>query len=100
MMTGQLALGLLNQPLVAFMMLAVGTMAVSAAAVYHVVFFAFCAAKDGCPVMVGAAVDDGIDDFAVVDRHRIRKALDIFRAISGEDIFNCRHGRLLSSAHL
>ena len=99
MMTGQLALGLIDQPLIALMVLTVGTMAVSAAAVYHVVFFAFCAAIDGCPIMVSAAVNDGIDDFAVVHGHCIAKALDILRAISCKDFLNYRHGRLLSSAH-
>ena len=47
--------------------------------------------------MPGAAVDDGIDDLAMISGHAVTEALDILRAVGGEDVFNRRHGHLFSS---
>jgi hypothetical protein len=84
------------QPLAGFMVLAIGAMAIAAAAIYHVVFTALGALIDGSTVMIGAAIDNGIDDFAMFRRHVITEALDIFRAVGCEDVFNRCHGHPLS----
>jgi hypothetical protein len=72
-------------------------MAIAAAAVKQVVFAAAGALIDRSAVVPGAAVDDRIDDFAVVSGHAVTVALDILGAIVAEDVFNCCHDHLLSS---
>jgi hypothetical protein len=97
MVPGQLTIQLGLQPLAGFMVLAIRAMAVAAATVNHMVFAALGALIDRSAVMTRAAFDDGIDDFAMISGHVATKALDIFRPEGGKDIFNRRHGHLLSS---
>ena len=78
-------------------MLAIRAMAVAAATVNHMAFTALGALIDRSAVMTRAAVDDGIDDFAMFSGRVATEALDIFRAVGGKDVFNRRHGHLLSS---
>jgi hypothetical protein len=92
-----LAIQLRLQPLSAFMVLTIGTMPVSAAAIYHVPFAAFGALIDASAVMIGAAINDGADDLTVFMGYVITKALDILRRECLEDVFNGCHGHLLSS---
>ncbi len=81
------------------MMLAIGAMTIAAAAINHMVFAALGALIDRSAVMSAAAVDDGVDDFAMISGHAVTEALDIFRTEGGKDVFNRRHGHLLSSVH-
>ena len=97
MMSGQLTIQLRLQPLSGFMVLAIGTMPVAAAAIYHVLFTAFGALIDGSAIMIRAAVDDGIDDFAMLRRDGLPKLVDILRRVGLEDVFNRCHSHLLSS---
>ena len=79
------------------MVLAIRAVPIAAATVNDMVFSALGALIDRCAVMTRAAVDDGIDDFAMISGHVATEALDIFRAVGGKDVFNRRHGHLLSS---
>ena len=96
MMTGQLTIQLHLQPLSAFVMLAIRTMSIATAAVYHVPFTALGALIDTSAVMIRAAIDDGVDDLFVLIGHGITETLDILRAVGIKDVFNCRHGQILS----
>ena len=66
---GQASLQLCFQPLAAFMILALWTMAVAAGTVDQVFFAAVVALIDSNAVLPGAAVDDSIDGFFVLNRH-------------------------------
>jgi hypothetical protein len=65
MMTGELPLHLLFEPLSGFMVLTSGAMAISAGAVDPMEFAAFLALVKGEATGFGATAEDGIDDFAV-----------------------------------
>ncbi len=73
------------------MVLAIGAMAVAAAAIYHVFFTAFGALIDGSAVMIRAAIDDGIDDFTMLTGHGIAKT-DLHRIF--EPAFTTKAGRV------
>jgi len=80
------------------MVLAIGAMPVTTAAIYPVPFPAFGALIDGSAVMIRAAIDDGIDDFTMLKRDGLPEPVDILRRTGLEDVFNRCHGHLLSSA--
>jgi hypothetical protein len=65
MMTGELPLHLLFEPLSGFMVLTSGAMAISAGAVDPMEFATFFALVKGEATGLGATAEDGIDDFAV-----------------------------------
>ena len=79
------------------MVLAIGAMAVAAAAIYHVVFTTIGALIDGSAVMIRAAIDDGVDDLTMFAGYGITKPLDILGGVSMKYVFNRCHGHLLSS---
>jgi hypothetical protein len=62
------------------------------------VFAASGALIDRSAIVPGAAVDDGVDDFAMISWHAVTEAEDILGAIIAEYVFNHRHDRLLSAA--
>ena len=78
------------------MVLAIGAMPVTAAAIYHVVFTALGALIDGNAVMIRAAIYDGIDDFTMLKRDGLPESVDILGCVDCKDVFNRRHGHLLS----
>ena len=96
-MSGQLSIQLFCQPFMGLMMLAVWAMSIAAGAVNGMLLAAPFALKDACAVIIGAAVYDGIDDFEMLGRHGFTKAFNVLWAEGLKDIFNCRHGHLLSS---
>ncbi len=59
----------LGQPLAGFISLTVGAMPVAAATKYGMALAAIVAPKKRRTIMLGSAVDDGIDDVAMVCRH-------------------------------
>jgi hypothetical protein len=78
------------QPLAAFVILALGAVAVAAGAVDMMFFPAAVALIDGNAELPGTAVDDGIDGLFMLDRH-LRISGKIFRAEGAEDLGNCAH---------
>ena len=79
------------------MVLAIGTMPVATAAIYHVPFTAFGALIDGSAVMIRAAVYDGMDDLTMLKRDGLSESVDILGRVGLKDVFNRCHGHLLSS---
>ena len=79
-------------------MLAVGAVPIIETTKYDVRLCAGFTFIDCHSVMLCAAIDDGIDDFAMFKEHAVPKALDILRAESLKNFFNCHHGHPLSSA--
>lgn len=98
MVSRNLPIHLFTQPLSGFMMLAIGAMTIAAAAVNYMVFAALGALIDRSAIMPRAAVDDGVDDLAMISRHAVAEALNILGAILAEYVFNRCHDHLLSSA--
>ena len=93
-MSRQLPFHLLLQPLVALMVLAVGTMPVAAGSIDDMCLAAFFTSVDRGTIVVGAAVDDSIDDLAMICRHIITELSDVLGAVLCEDLFNrchCHH---------
>ena len=66
---GQASLKLCFQPLAAFMILALRAVAVAAGAVDKMFLATVVALIDSNAVLPGAAVDDGINGFFVLNRH-------------------------------
>ena len=95
-MSGELSLHLFYQPLMGFMVLAVGTMPVPAGSIHDVVLTAFFTLIDHYSAVLGTAVNDGVDDFSVFKRHGLTEGVDILSGICLEDLVN-GHGHLLSS---
>lgn len=79
------------------MVLAIRAVPIAAAAIHQMIFATLGALIDRSAVMTCAAVDDGIDDLVMISRHAVTETLDIFRAVGGKNVFNRRHGYLLSS---
>jgi hypothetical protein len=87
------------EPLPGFLVLAVGTMPIAAAAVHMVVFAAGAALVNRQAIVTAAAVDDGRDGFLVDIGHLVAKAALVLWAEAFKDLFNGCHGRHLSSVH-
>jgi len=96
-MFGKLAFHLVYQPLMDFVVLAMRTMPIAAGLVNNVVLAAFLTLVDHDSVMLGAAVDDSIDYFAVFRGHVLTEAVDILVCIGFKDLVNCHDHQLLSS---
>jgi len=78
------------------MMLAVCAVPIAAGSIDDMRLTAFLASINGGAVMSRSAVDNGIDDFAVLTGHGRGEAIDILGCEVLEDLLNC-HGHLLSS---
>lgn len=86
----------LGQPLAGFMSLTVGAMPVAATMKYGMALAAI-APKKRRTIMLGSAVDDGINDLGWCAGMLSPKTLHILRAIIAHDLLKCCHGRILSS---
>jgi hypothetical protein len=100
MMSGQLPLKLLFEPVSAFLVLAGGTVSVAARTKDGMNLSAMLTIIDGSAAIRCAALVDGLDHFKMLFGHTNAKAFDILRAVYFKDVINCRHGYLLSSDHL
>ncbi len=78
-MAGQLSIHLFLQPLPGFLMLAVRAMPVATRTVDDMRLSAFSTSVDGCTVMIRTAVDDRVNDFAVVRYALFWGVLTVFR---------------------
>ena len=87
---------LLFQPLSGFMILAGGTVAVTARSEDRMISAAFITLVNRHAEAFGAAFDDGINDFSMFSRHGITEALDIFRPEGAENFTYLAHGQILS----
>jgi len=87
---GQASFKLCFQPLAAFMVLALRTVAIAAGTVDMMFFAAVVALIDGNAILSGTAFDDGIDGLFVLDRH-IRISVKIFGSEGAEDLGNGAH---------
>ena len=96
MMTGKLPFHLLFQPLSGFVILAVGTVTVTARSEDRMVAAAFITLVNNNAEAFGAAFDDGIDDFSMFNRHGITEAPNIFRPEGAENFTYLAHGQILS----
>lgn len=90
MTAGQSPFKLGIQPLAAFMILALGAMAVAAGAVDQVFLAAVIALIDGDAVLPGPAVDDGLDGLFMLPG-RIRIPGKVFRSEGAEDLGDSAH---------
>ena len=75
------------------MILALGTVPITAGAVDMMFFAAAIALIDGNAILSGTIFDDGIDGLFVLDRH-IGIAGKIFRAEGAEDLGNSAHAHI------
>jgi len=94
MVAGELSFQLRLQPLSALLVLTGGAMAISTGAMDPVELAAGVALIESDPQGLGAAGDDGSDDFAVSVGHFLGKALHVFGAERSEDLIDCGHGRV------
>jgi len=92
MVTGELPFHLFFKPLPALLVLAGGTMTVSAGAIESVELATFFALIDSHPIGLGAAGDDGIDDFTVDRRHGLGIAFEVLGTKGSEDLIDGCHG--------
>ena len=96
-MPRQLPLELFFKPVLAFLRLTGGTMAVTTGAKGFVHPAAVPAGVDDRTAIRCPAVVDGLDHFKMLFRYPIVETLNIFWAVCFKDIINCHHGGLLSS---
>jgi len=82
---------LLYEPLLGFVVLAVGTVAIAAGPIDEMVLPATPAVIEGDAQFPTLAVDDGLDDFSVLVGDALGVTLEIFGSELGEDIFDGRH---------
>ena len=87
---------LLFQPLSGFVILAGGTVTVTARSEDRMVTAAFITLVNHHAKAFGAAFSDGIDDFSMFSRHGITEVLDIFWPEGTEDFTYLAHGQILS----
>jgi hypothetical protein len=91
MMPGQLPLYLFFEPLLGFVVLAAGTVAVTIRAVHDMKLMALFTVVEGSAIGFGAAVDKSVDDLFVLDGHGLPVVLDILRAVGTEEIIDDSH---------
>ena len=92
MVTGELPFHLFFKPLPALLVLAGGTMTVSTGAIESVELATFFALIDSHPIGLGAAGEDGIDDFMVDRRHGLDIAFEVLGTKGSEDLIDGCHG--------
>ena len=92
MVTGELTLDLLFEPLPSLMVLTSGAMAISTGAIDPMELATLLALIKGDTTSLGATANDGIDDFAVCFRHEMGVAFQVLRAEGPEDLIDCGHG--------
>ena len=91
MVAGQLPVPLSFQPLLSFVVLAAGTVAVGARAGHAVKLTALLTLVNDGTVDFGSALADGIDNLFVLDGHGLPVVLDILRAVGTEEIIDDSH---------
>ena len=95
MVTWKLSFHLIYQPLMGFMVLAVGTMPVAARFMDDVGLAAIFTFVDHGSAVWCSTVHDSVNDLAVFGRHDLTEAVNILRGVFTEDLIYCRHGRVL-----
>jgi len=94
MMGCQLTLDLSFEPLLSFMVLASGAMAIATGAIELMGCAAALALVKGYAAGFGTTTDDGIDGFEVCFRHQVGVALEVFGAEGAKDFIDGGHGRV------
>jgi hypothetical protein len=92
--TRQLAFDLFLQPLLGFIVLTGGTVAIATGAKELARLSAAVALVERHPAGLGVTLRDGIDDFAVSLGHRAGITLKVLRAEGGEDFMDGGHDRV------
>jgi hypothetical protein len=93
-MTRELALDLSFKPLLRFVVLAGGTVAIAAGDKELLRLGTAIASVKSDPAGLGTTGHDGVDDFAVSHRHRRGIALEILGTEGGKDFTNGGHDRV------
>lgn len=90
-MCGKASGHLLYEPLLGFVVLAVGTMAIAAGPIDEMVLSATLAVIEGNAQFPASAVDDGLDDFSMLVGDALGMTLEILGCELRENILDARH---------
>ena len=93
MMAGKLSFKLPSQPLMSLVVLAGGTVPVTAGPVDMIGLPALPTLVDGNSCCFGPALGDGIDHFSVLFGDGGAESIDVLGRVRTEDFRNCRHGQ-------
>ena len=91
MVAGQLPVPLSFQPLLSFVVLAAGTVAVAARAGHAVKLTALLTSVNDGTVGFGSALADGVDNLFVLDGHGLPVAVEVLGAVGTEDVIDAAH---------
>ena len=97
-MSGKASGHLLGEPLLGFVMLAIGAMPIAAGAIDKVVLGAALAVIEGDAELTAAAVNDGMDDFSVLVGDALGVPLKVFGSELREDLLDGGHAPNLPMA--